>query len=159
MPALSTHFSWIPVKAKGKEKFTSIAFEVVTNNNREILGVAPPQFGTRNDQHIVRLDPTVTKLRQDWYQDVEWSMHDAEGNVIDTKGVYLICDGGYLRWKTLVCPFPHESHSSRNGYFSDNLESVRKDVECTFGILKARWRILEFGKFFVLTWLHLLTHI
>ena len=31
------------------------------------------------------------------------------------------------------------------GYFSSNLESVRKDVECTFGILKKRWRILNYG--------------
>ncbi len=31
------------------------------------------------------------------------------------------------------------------GYFSSNLESVRKDVECTFGILKKRWRVLNNG--------------
>ncbi len=29
------------------------------------------------------------------------------------------------------------------GYFSSNLESVCKDVECTFGIIKKRWRILN----------------
>jgi hypothetical protein len=26
------------------------------------------------------------------------------------------------------------------GYFSSNLESVRNDVECLFGILKKRWK-------------------
>ena len=40
------------VRAKGKEKFPTVAFEVVTNNNREILGVASPQFGTRNDGDV-----------------------------------------------------------------------------------------------------------
>jgi hypothetical protein len=29
--------------------------------------------------------------------------------------------------------------------FSEWLESMRKDVECTFGILKGRWRILKTG--------------
>ena len=29
--------------------------------------------------------------------------------------------------------------------FSEWLESLRKDVECTFGILKSRWRILKSG--------------
>ena len=29
------------------------------------------------------------------------------------------------------------------GRFSERLESVRKDAECTFGILKKRWRILK----------------
>lgn len=133
------------VRAKGKEKFPTVAFEVVTNNNREILGVASPQFGTRNDQHIVRLDPTVNKLRKGWYKDLVWRYYDADGNVHQDRGVYLICDGGYLRWVTLVCPFTEGAHGSRKRYFSDNLESVRKDVECTFGILKARWRILEYG--------------
>ena len=36
------------VKAKGKEQFTTIAFEVITDNRRRILGIAPPQFGTRD---------------------------------------------------------------------------------------------------------------
>jgi hypothetical protein len=31
------------------------------------------------------------------------------------------------------------------GYFSTNVESVRKDVECVFGILKKQWRILDHG--------------
>ena len=29
--------------------------------------------------------------------------------------------------------------------FSEWIESMRKDVECTFGILKGRWRILKYG--------------
>ena len=29
--------------------------------------------------------------------------------------------------------------------FSDWIESMRKDVECTFGILKGRWRVLRYG--------------
>jgi hypothetical protein len=35
--------------------------------------------------------------------------------------------------------------ASAEGSFSSNLESVRKDVECTYGILKKRWRILNNG--------------
>jgi hypothetical protein len=35
--------------------------------------------------------------------------------------------------------------STVKGYFSTNLESVRKDVECTFGILKKQWTILNHG--------------
>ena len=30
-------------------------------------------------------------------------------------------------------------------YFSSNIESVRKDVECVFGILKGRWASLDKG--------------
>ncbi len=45
----------------------------------------------------------------------------------------------------LICPNMHTDKSSMEGYFSTNLESVRKDVECIFGIIKKRWRILDHG--------------
>lgn len=132
------------VRSTGKEKYPTIAFQCISNIYKRVLGVAPAQYGTRNDMHIVRLDPTVKKIRTEWYKDIQWDCFDAEGNLHQQQGIYLICDGGYLRWRTLICPYPHEHVASRKGHFSTNLESVRKDVECTFGILKKRWRILEF---------------
>ena len=39
-----------------------------------------------------------------------------------------------------------ESRGTRlEDLFSTNLESVRKDVECVFGILKSRWGCLDRG--------------
>ena len=67
---------------------------------------------------------------------------DAVGQPKTYTGLYLICDGGYHKWRVLQCP---NKHSSDEGCirFSERLESVRKDAECTFGILKKRWRILK----------------
>lgn len=132
-------------RACGKEKFPSVAFECVTNNKRKILGVAPVQYGSRNDKHIVRIDPTVSKIINQWYRSVTWFYYTLTGEVKESRGIYLICDNGYLSWPSLICPFKGESITTRLGYFSENIESVRKDVECTFGILKKRWRILEYG--------------
>ena len=39
-------------------------------------------------------------------------------------------------------------YGSAQGYFTTHLEGIRKDVECTFGILKKRWRILNNGFFY-----------
>jgi hypothetical protein len=61
-----------------------------------------------------------------------------------SKGVYLICDGGYLRWKSLICPYAGSDETGQLGYYNSNLESIMNDVECTFGILKKRWRILDY---------------
>jgi hypothetical protein len=61
--------------------------------------------------------------------------------------MYLICDNGYLCWPTRICPFKRTDIGSPKEYFSMHLEGVRKDVECTFGILKKRWRILNNGFF------------
>ena len=125
----------------GKEGYPTLAFEVISGFDREILGVSSVQFGTRNDKHIVKLDKTVAKIRDDWYKTMEWEYYDANGNAHTAVGVYLICDGGYLRWPILICPYKGEKNGSQRGYFSTNLESVRKDVECVFGILKKRWKL------------------
>ncbi len=132
-------------RCKGKEAYPTLAFEVISGFDREILGVSSIQFGTRNDQHIVKIDENVAKIRDGWYNTVEWEYYDAYGNKFKAVGVYLICDGGYLRWPILICPFKGATAHSQMGYFSSNLESVRKDVECVFGILKKRWKILEYG--------------
>jgi hypothetical protein len=59
--------------------------------------------------------------------------------------MYLICDSGYLCWPQSICPYSSTTAASAEGYFSSNLERVRKDVECTFGIMKKRWKILNNG--------------
>ena len=57
--------------------------------------------------------------------------------------MYLIWDGGYLCWPQSICPYSSVTAASAEEYYSPNLESVRKDVECTFGIMKKRWKILN----------------
>lgn len=39
----------------------------------------------------------------------------------------------------------HVKKTTCEGYFSSNLESLRKDVKCVFGILKKRRKILDYG--------------
>ena len=63
----------------GKEGYPTLAFEVVSGFDREILGVSSVQSGTRNDKHIVKLDATVAKIRDDWYKTVEWEYSDVHG--------------------------------------------------------------------------------
>jgi hypothetical protein len=87
----------------------------------------------------------VSKIKKGWYKDVVWEHHNLLGRWLRTRGVYFICDGRYLRWPDLICPFKHSGAATHKGYFSCTLESVRKDVECTFEILIKRWKILEYG--------------
>ena len=58
------------VRNRGKEQYAALAFEVINDNQRRILSIAPVQFGSRNNQHIVHLDPVVRKIRNEWYKDV-----------------------------------------------------------------------------------------
>ena len=132
-------------RCKGKESYPTIAFQCVSNFERRILGVSRAQYGTRNDKSIVRRDHNVHAVCTSWYSTVEWEYFTIDGEIGTDVGCYLICDNGYLRWPTSICPYMHADKTSMEGYFSTNLESVRKDVECIFGIIKKRWRVLDHG--------------
>jgi hypothetical protein len=74
-------------RAKGKEGFPSLAFEVVTGFDRQILGVSRAHFGTRNDKQIVRVDNTIQLVRNGWYRDVAWKWCDEYGNEETSVGI------------------------------------------------------------------------
>jgi hypothetical protein len=67
---------------------------------------------------------------------------DANGMPLMFKGGYLIVDGGYPKLMFLIDPMPQTS-SVKGTIWSEWLESIRKDVECFFGILKNRFRMLK----------------
>ena len=52
-------------------------------------------------------------------------------------------DGGYHAWRALQYPLKHCGGDRDLARWSKRLESVRKDVEYSFGILKGRFRILK----------------
>ena len=95
---------------------------------------------------IVRFDTFLTDVRAGRIltdNEFELLSYDKEGNVISVwyNGVYVIVDNGYLAWSCTVPPISG-THKIDKTRWSRWVESMRKDVECTFGILKGRWRIL-----------------
>jgi hypothetical protein len=91
---------------------------------------------------MVRLDQFISGVRDGYLlQDNNFELLDYNllGNVISVKykGVYVIVDNGYLQWSCTVPPFTVTSNMDEIRW-SKWLESMQKDVECTFGILKGR---------------------
>ena len=82
--------------------------------------------------------------KENIHKDVEFNVRDENDINHVCKGVYFICDGGYPKDSYLINPFGARSDMSEV-YWSEWLESVRKDVECTFGVMKSRFRILRNG--------------
>ena len=58
------------------------------------------------------------------------------------QGVWTAVDGGYQKVACFIDPM-HNRYGFPEVVFSEWLESVRKDVECAFGILKIRFRFLR----------------
>ena len=81
-------------------------------------------------------------------EDVEFDLFekDRDGNtlIVKYKGAWLVVDNGYLKWSTTIPPLK-VTDDRREIRWSNWMESMRKDVECTFGIMKGRFRLLKAG--------------
>jgi hypothetical protein len=106
------------------------------NHRRQIIASTVGYPGRWNDMTIVRFDGFVTDIQRGFYlQDHKFTLKDSEGEDVNYQGAWILVDGGYLNWSTLICPFKN-TMSVKDTRWSKWAESMRKDVECTFGILK-----------------------
>ena len=92
---------------------------------------------------MVRHDAFVSGIHDGLYLgDVEFELHEYnhDGIVVTRKykGGYLIVNNGYLRWSITVPPFKVTSRLDEIRW-SKWVESMKKDVECTLGIMKGRF--------------------
>ena len=78
--------------------------------------------------------------------DVKFTLYDrnAAGEIIKVQyaGAWQLVDNGYLPWATEIPPMKYPV-SEEDERFSRWTESMRKDVEFAFGILKRRFKILS----------------
>jgi len=120
----------------GKEGYPTRVYEVTVNHQRRILSCTAGLPGTASDKTVCRSDGFIEVLRSDpLYANLEFSIGSEATGQLNFKGVYLISDAGYPQERLFQAPSKHPS-SSEDIVFSARLESVRKDVEDTFGILK-----------------------
>ena len=71
---------------------------------------------------------------------------DKDRNVISIKyaGVWYLVNNGYLDWSTIV-PSMKDPITFEESWFSEWIESMRKDIKCTFGSMKQRFHVLKYG--------------
>ncbi len=143
------HIAWdrsphsLRFRYTGKEHFPTIAYEVSCTHSKRIISVTTGFPGAENDKTIVRMDSFVTNIHERIsYADVTFLVTKEDGSEETVTGPYLLVDNGYHHWRCLQNPEKF-SLDVPTILFSKHLESVRKDIECTFGILKGRFRILK----------------
>ena len=132
-----------------KTSQTARTYNITVNHRCRILSTTNGHPAQWNDKTLAQLDPFMQLLHEGKILDdviFELYTNDSQGNVTKQKyrGAWLLVDNGYHNWANIVPPIK-TSTSRAEIRFSAWLESLRKDVECTFGILKGRWRILKSG--------------
>lgn len=132
-----------------KENMPARTYNIVVNHRRRILHSTSGHPSRWNDKTLAMFDNFLTDLNKGTvlndgtFKLIEKFDND-QVNELEFRGSWLLCDNGYPTWSCLVPPM--KSPIRYKEYrFSEWLESMRKDVECTFGILKGRFRILKTG--------------
>jgi hypothetical protein len=132
-----------------KMSHTARTYSITVNHRRRILSTTRGHPSRWNDKTLILFDDFSRGIREGkYFKDLEFELleFDSGNEVIKVKyaGAWQLVDNGYLAWPTTIPP-SKVSVNGREIRFSDWLESMRKDVECTFGILKGRWRLLKTG--------------
>ena len=102
--------------------------------------------GTCNDKTMVRTDPFIYAIGQDEvFVDFRYKLIvNDNSETIEMRGAFAINDGGYHNWvHTIAGSKEGQSTSVGEDRWSGNMESIRKDFERCFGIMKKRFRILQ----------------
>lgn len=132
-----------------KESHTARAFNMTVNHRRKILNTTRGSPSAFNDKILVNFDDLLCGIDSGTLlSDVVFELfeYDGAGGIVTARysGVYALVDCGYLARATLVCPIKYPDTEVQLRW-SRWLESMRKDVECAFGIMKGRFRILKTG--------------
>jgi hypothetical protein len=99
-------------------------------------------LGACGDSRIVKYDTAVHEVMDGHFSVLPFEILDIIGNIITVYGYYYICDGGYPKFKFLVCPFKWPQSGPDMALLSDAVGSTRKYIERCCGSMKKRWRIL-----------------
>ena len=136
---------WSSAYRNGKHSYASIAYEMTVTHSKKFQSTTTGHYGTTSDETIVKFDGFVQQVRLDRrYTNAEFELQVGPNEWITERGVYLLVDGGYHKWCIMQCPIKHTPEVDQIRW-SEFAESIRKDVECSFGILKKRFQILKIG--------------
>ena len=100
-----------------------------------------------NDKTLVLHDEFIIKLKEESIlNDVKFNVKALDDNSNEItrkiKGWWVIVDNGYLFWSQTIPPYTNPVYMKEKR-FSHWLESMHKDVECTFSIVKGRFRVFK----------------
>ena len=126
----------------GRYGHPTLGFECTVTHDLRFVACSAASAGTISDKTIVKVDPFVLAVRNGLYGHVPFNLRDLNGGVSRFLGPVFLCDGGYHLWRELQTGYGPSTDEVKKAW-TNKVASLRKDVECAFGILKKRFRILK----------------
>jgi hypothetical protein len=129
----------------GKEGHPVRTFQVTVGYNGEIYACTEGCKGRDPDIKITEHDPFLCSVRDDpKYTQFKWKYKSSTGEDCTMEGAWILVDGGYPDW--IILQYPTKNSTRMEDIrWGKMLESLRKDVERVFGILKQRFVVLKKG--------------
>ncbi|XP_013613948.1 PREDICTED: uncharacterized protein LOC106320127 [Brassica oleracea var. oleracea] len=128
--------AWKGMYSRGTGKPT-IVLEAVASYDLWIWHAFFGAPGTLNDLNILDRSPVFDDIINGNAPQVNFCVNGREYNL-----AYYLTDGIYPKWATFIQSI-RLPQGAQNSLFAQSQESVRKDVECAFGVLQARFAIVR----------------
>jgi len=122
-----------------------LLYEVIVTHEKLILYVGGPWPATINDKISVKYSEFLENMKSKLIgRGIKYKLRTGPGqnDFVELSCLFLIADGGYLEWPEIMCGYGQSSDPLKYR-FTDWIASIRKDVECLFGILKIRFFYLK----------------
>uniref|UniRef100_A0A2N9I4H8 DDE Tnp4 domain-containing protein n=1 Tax=Fagus sylvatica TaxID=28930 RepID=A0A2N9I4H8_FAGSY len=137
------HWKWKNCPTAWKGQYTghsrepTLILEAIASYDRWIWHAFFGLPGSHNDINVLEHSSVFTELAQGRAPPVNYSINGHDY----TMGYYL-ADGIYPQWSTFVKTISAPIEAKKK-HFARVQEACRKDVECAFGILQARFSIVR----------------
>lgn len=122
---------------RGDIKHPTIILEAVASYDRWIWHAFFGMAGSNNDVNVLNHSPLFNDVVDGYAPTVNFKVNDHDYNY----GYYL-ADGIYPNWPVFMKGIP-APQTQQDQHFTRVQAALRKDVECAFGVLKARFNILS----------------
>ncbi|CAI0625562.1 unnamed protein product, partial [Linum tenue] len=129
--------AWKGQYARGDHKTPTIMLEAVASQDLWIWHAFFGLPGTLNDINVLDRSPVFYEVLEGKAPKIQYSVNGSNYNL----GYYLT-DGIYPNWATFVKSIPLPQ-GPKHKLFAKKQEAARKDVERAFGVLQARFAIIN----------------
>lgn len=121
------------------KQYFSIVLQAIADANYKFITIEVGAYGKQSDGGIFQSSQSYSLLKNGQFNLPQTtSLPDSDIQF----PFYIIGDEAYPLTNFLMRPFPRRQLSHEHESFNRRLSRARRCVECAFGILVARWRIL-----------------